>query len=603
MSSSFVDGFETIDSNLTFELGNENYVDYNTITLSLSTTTSQNSTPSSKDSTNEPNKQNYSLNKSNKKLKFHNIKNSDFEDDLPNDKILSYQNSNNKKNNLKIKNFHKIDSNQNNLINKRKFDELNNSKKNKYLQSLITEQQTVFNYMSGKYELLKSYWSISRNKIVKELKVSEKRLSKVAKKVHDKNDNITPVEHSNTNKIPANKITNDEIINAKYIIDQLIVEPSPCKLVGGKYLFFTNYHSKQELFNCYKKQAYDPISYTSFLNYYHLICPNKEVRSKKYDVCNKCIELRFKLQLANDVNIRNELKNHQDEANQRRMVYEEDKKLNIDGTIKVYSFDFKSNILIPSSTYQPNLYYFKSKLNSYCFDIADELEGNHYIKIFSELTCDKTADSICTFLYQHLLSNNADHIIFWADNCAAQNKNKYVIAFIHLMVELNFCKTIRLKFMIAGHTHFSPDRSFGWISKKQNACDLFTVDDVVDLCNSSSTSISAEKYEDFYNWREYFEVNYNTVDNISKCGEFCVDHRKLGYVFQSEKLLNSTVYPEIEKYDSCLHLTHDKSGTDIELGNKEKMKLSQNKIKDLKTLIEKGLIPKNSVNFYQDLFE
>ena len=154
MSSSFVDdignGFETIDSNLTFELGNENYVDYNTITLSLSTTTSQNSTPSSKDSTNEPNKQNYSLNKSNKKLKFHNIKNPDFEDDLPNYKILSYQNSNNKKNNLKIKNFHKIDSNQNNLINKRKFDELNNSKKNKYLQSLITEQQTVFNYMSGK---------------------------------------------------------------------------------------------------------------------------------------------------------------------------------------------------------------------------------------------------------------------------------------------------------------------------------------------------------------------------------------------------------------------------------------------------------------------
>ena len=98
--------------------------------------------------------------------------------------------------------------------------------------------------------------------------------------------------------------------------------------------------------------------------------------------------------------------------------------------------------------------YFISKINIQCFDIVNELDNKHFVKLYSEVDGSKSPEEIITFLYNYLIQNEQEEIIVFADNCCGQNKNRFIMKFFYFIVnELNLLKSVRLKFLLQGHTH------------------------------------------------------------------------------------------------------------------------------------------------------
>lgn len=50
-----------------------------------------------------------------------------------------------------------------------------------------------------------------------------------------------------------------------------------------------------------------------------------------------------------------------------------------------------------------------------------------------------------------------------ADNCAKDNKNKYMLAYLAHLVVIGVFRKIRLSFLLVGHTWTDVDETFGWV--------------------------------------------------------------------------------------------------------------------------------------------
>ena len=69
-------------------------------------------------------------------------------------------------------------------------------------------------------------------------------------------------------------------------------------------------------------------------------------------------------------------------------------------------------------------------------------------------------------LYHFLINiiEKNSSLVIYADNCAGQNKNKFLIGFLIYLVKIKkIFPRIELNFLISGHTKFSPDSHFGTI--------------------------------------------------------------------------------------------------------------------------------------------
>ena len=45
------------------------------------------------------------------------------------------------------------------------------------------------------------------------------------------------------------------------------------------------------------------------------------------------------------------------------------------------------------------------------------------------------------------------HLHVQVDNCVGEDKNKYVLGYLAMLVSLRVAETVELHFMIVGHTH------------------------------------------------------------------------------------------------------------------------------------------------------
>ena len=61
------------------------------------------------------------------------------------------------------------------------------------------------------------------------------------------------------------------------------------------------------------------------------------------------------------------------------------------------------------------------------------------------------------------------------------NKNRFTLAWAAEMVEQNVFDFIRISFMIAGHTKFSPDLLFTRISQTYHHSDVFNTEDLKEV--------------------------------------------------------------------------------------------------------------------------
>ncbi|XP_062576087.1 uncharacterized protein LOC134237971 [Saccostrea cucullata] len=97
-----------------------------------------------------------------------------------------------------------------------------------------------------------------------------------------------------------------------------------------------------------------------------------------------------------------------------------------------------------------------------------------------------------------------------ADNCARENKNKYVLGFCELLVTLDIFKEVHLSFLHVGHTHEDIDAAFSQLSTKLRKSDAETMPKLLALLNG------AKQLRGLFDLKTWLEPCLNQIKKHSK---------------------------------------------------------------------------------------
>lgn len=136
------------------------------------------------------------------------------------------------------------------------------------------------------------------------------------------------------------------------------------------------------------------------------------------------------------------------------------------------------------------------------------------------------ANDIASCVYKYLQECEAHDIIFYADNCAGQHKNKFMASLLmfHVM-NSETTNTITIKFLVVGHTQNEGDSMHALIerSKKRalNGGPIYIPSQLVPIISLSKTKghpyktveMSTEDFLDVKSLQESMGKNFKTDEN------------------------------------------------------------------------------------------
>ena len=147
------------------------------------------------------------------------------------------------------------------------------------------------------------------------------------------------------------------------------------------------------------------------------------------------------------------------------------------------------------------------------------------------------------FLAVHGLGEKRAH--FHYDNCAGQNKNRFLMFYMMYRCVKGLHDDIKILFLPIGHTKLSPDWCFGLFKQHFRRSKVGCLDDIVRVVNESATpnvaqlvgSQSGEILVPMYNWSSYFDEI--TVKTALK-GITQMHHFHFSKSFRKVKVCNNT---------------------------------------------------------------
>lgn len=186
----------------------------------------------------------------------------------------------------------------------------------------------------------------------------------------------------------------------------------------------------------------------------------------KKDQCELCLQYRASSN-QEKLTIEEKFNKHVKEKELSRKEKENDK--NSDGNTKVIVYDLQA--VLPCPTGHASSFYYVSKLNVLNFTLYDikTLEGTCYL--WHEGEAQRGANEIGSYIFKFLqtISEQGEDdlkVVFYSDNCAGQNKNKFIIALYMYAVFSLGIKSITHKFFITGHGQSEGDTMHSVIEKQ-----------------------------------------------------------------------------------------------------------------------------------------
>jgi hypothetical protein len=348
--------------------------------------------------------------------------------------------------------------------------------------------------------------------------------------------------------------------------------PNPS--IGPEFFLPSNFSWKENWRNfcqAFKKEfevESDPISWTSFYKYYTTEFDYTKKLKKKTDYCSECCVLHTILKSNSVLQIEKQeaklkLELHLNAAANARSHYNQKKAETND--IKVLSFDYAENILIPYLIDEPGIFYFKTRRKVGLFGINDD-KSNIQCNFLLDECCmiSKGPDSVISMLHYYLTKHisNKPKLVLFADNCPGQNKNQTMIGYLTYLVKvLKLFPSIELYFLVSGHTKFSPDQHFGRIKNCIKSTDCLSIIDLVGQngrIQKSALNNFEILYKDpinstvnfrWYNWKKFISTYFLPCPGISNWhvikiieeGDFIYVGEKIDGEVREMKVMNSTV--------------------------------------------------------------
>ena len=391
--------------------------------------------------------------------------------------------------------------------------------------------------------------------------------------VHFDKHGLTPRIHGNTKRLPANTIpfTKTQSI-IKFIEHFATVHalPLPGRLPGQysdeKALLLPSYMSKRYVYRQYcqacDEQKEMHVSRRKFENLWSELLPGIAAMKPATDLCPICqsniITIFRSANLPDSEKSQNvkEASDHLMLVHQERKIYNEDcsqaaaeLKLHPESPKVVHcSFDFAQQIFFPSSPQQVGPLYFLTPRKCQLFGICSEAKGEQIQYLIDENDSPgKGANCVVSLLHHYLESKTSigQHLLLHADNAVGQNKNNTVLQYLAWRVLNGRNPTIKISFMIPGHTKFAPDRFFGLVKKLYRRTSVSTLADIEDVVKKSTTGNqnipqptvdcrTGKRYVTWYKWDEHLSTFFRPLPGITKYHHFMLDVSALGSVSVKE---------------------------------------------------------------------
>ena len=152
---------------------------------------------------------------------------------------------------------------------------------------------------------------------------------------------------------------------------------------------------------------------------------------------------------------------------------------------------------------QPGSTYYLQKLNHDVFGIVNHGSGSSTVYLFDERVGPKNTDHTTSYLTDFIskLPSWVRRIHLFLDNTASTKKNSYLMGWAYEMVQHKRSDYIRLSFLIAGHTKFSPDLLFSKIAQSYNRSDVFMTEELKVAVISSYAEVIVDEGDIVQDWR------------------------------------------------------------------------------------------------------
>ena len=195
----------------------------------------------------------------------------------------------------------------------------------------------------------------------------------------------------------------------------------------------------------------------------------------------------------------------------------------------VLSADFQQSKLIPhwGRTEQPGTTYYLQKVSHNIFGIVDHRsEDYNYTWIFDETIGPKNTDHTIAFLSQYLEKVTFEfpwirRACIFLDNAGNTNKNRYLFSWAMELVEMHTLDHCCFCFLVAGHTKFAPDRLFALTGNAYNRADIFTAEELLEICQRFSTGC-IEDGSHIFDWRSAMAKKYSDLPGVRKIHDFLI---------------------------------------------------------------------------------
>lgn len=344
----------------------------------------------------------------------------------------------------------------------------------------------------------------------------------------------------------------------------------------------------------------------------------------KKDQCDLCTSY-YNSNAEQKIILEEKFKTHIEEKNSSRVEKLNDRN-KINKNFRVAVYDLEAVLQCPKGDI--SAFYYKSKLNCYNLTITelankDSKLGYENVHCYFWSECDAKRGAVeigsCVLKYLQALSVEDDDekdIIFYSDNCAGQNKNKYIAClYLYAVQNLNI-KSITHKFLIRGHTQNEADSVHSLIEKevKRNlkSGPIYTPDQYITLIKNAKKSkpalnvheLNFETFFDLKSLQEEWGYNFSTNTNGNNVNWNDIKILKMEKVnptvFFYKTSYNEDTYKEVDTRNKRKKM---KTTTEVTLkaAYVTKQDLSQNKKKDLRDLLSKSLIPSYYTEFYNSI--